>query len=71
MDRRSPSVTQSASDVSSVLTPRADEVSRDIYQLILRDIPQLRGDKRVLAVLDASVRENVTTLRAYRIGSAW
>jgi DNA-binding PucR family transcriptional regulator len=53
---------QSASDVSSVLTPRADQVSRGIYKLILRDIPQLRGDKRILAVLDASVRGNVTTL---------
>jgi DNA-binding PucR family transcriptional regulator len=62
MNRSSPSVAQSVSDVSSALTPRADEVSRDIYELILRDIPQLRGDRRVLLVLDASVRENVTTL---------
>ena len=53
---------QSASDVSSALTPRAAEVSREIYDLILRDIPLLRGDKRVLMLLEASVGENVTTM---------
>ena len=33
----------------------------DIYQLIVAEIPQLRGDKRVLTLLEASVAENVTT----------
>ncbi|HSS91115.1 MAG TPA: hypothetical protein VLL69_17485, partial [Streptosporangiaceae bacterium] len=61
MDRSSPSVAQSASDVSGALTPRAAEISADIYQLIMREIPQLRGDGRVLALLEASVGENVTT----------
>jgi DNA-binding PucR family transcriptional regulator len=45
-----------------VLTPRVAEVSADIYHLIVREIPQLRGDKRVLALLEASVGENVATL---------
>ena len=53
---------QSASDVSSSLTPRPAEMSADIYGLIVREIPQLRGDKRVLALLEASVGENVATL---------
>ncbi len=53
---------QSASDVSSSLTPRLAEMSADIYGLIVREIPQLRGDKRVLALLEASVGENVATL---------
>jgi hypothetical protein len=61
VDRSSPSVAQSASDVSGALTPRAAEISADIYQLIMREIPQLRGDGRVLALLEASVGENVTT----------
>ena len=34
----------------------------DIYGLIVREIPQLRGDKRVLTLLEASVGENVATL---------
>lgn len=61
VDRSSPSVAQSASDVSGALTPRAAEISADIYQLIVREIPQLRGDGRVLTLLEASVGENVTT----------
>ena len=61
VDRSSPSVARSASDVSAALTPRAAEISADIYQLIVREIPQLRGDGRVLALLEASVGENVTT----------
>jgi hypothetical protein len=30
-------------------------MSADIYDLIVREIPQLRGDKRVLTLLEASV----------------
>jgi DNA-binding PucR family transcriptional regulator len=37
-------------------------MSADIYSLIVRQIPQLRGDKRVLTLLEASVGENVATL---------
>ena len=62
MDRSSAPVVQSASDVSSSLTPRTAEMSADIYGLIVREIPQLRGDKRVLTLLEASVGENVATL---------
>jgi DNA-binding PucR family transcriptional regulator len=40
---------QSASDVSSSLAPRIAEISADVYGLIVREIPQLRGDKRDLA----------------------
>jgi DNA-binding PucR family transcriptional regulator len=53
---------QSASDVSGSLTPRTAEMSADIYGLIVREIPQLRGDQRVLTLLEASVGENVATL---------
>jgi hypothetical protein len=37
-------------------------LSADIYELIVRGIPQLRTDSRVLALLDASVAENVVTV---------
>src|ERR1035438_1506905 len=62
MDRSSAPVVQSASDVSSSLTPRTTEMSADIYDLIVREIPQLRGERRVLTLLEASVGENVATL---------
>jgi DNA-binding PucR family transcriptional regulator len=38
------------------------ELSADIYQLIVREIPQLRSDQRVLELLEASVGENVATM---------
>jgi hypothetical protein len=38
------------------------EMSADVYQLIVRDIPQLRSDQRILELLEASVAENVTTV---------
>ena len=53
---------QSAFDVSSSLAPRTAEMSADVYGLIVREIPQLHGDKRVLALLEASVGENVATV---------
>jgi DNA-binding PucR family transcriptional regulator len=61
VDRASPSVAEYAADVSGALAPRSAELSADIYQLIVRDIPQLRTDRRVLALLEASVAENVAT----------
>ena len=62
VDRSSPSAAESASEVSAALVPRIAEMSADIYQLIVRDIPHLRNDKRVLALLEASVGENVATM---------
>lgn len=62
MDRSSPSVAQRASEVSGALAPRSAELSAEINDLILRKIPQLRRDRPVLALLQASVAENVTTL---------
>src|ERR1035438_6213253 len=59
MDRSSPSAADSAAEVSAALTPRAAEISADIYHLIVQQIPQLRGGVSVAALL-----------RAYRIGSA-
>jgi DNA-binding PucR family transcriptional regulator len=55
-------VAQSAAAVSDALTPRTAELSADIYDLIVQEIPQLRSDRRVLTLLRASVEENVATL---------
>jgi hypothetical protein len=62
MDRSSPSAAESVSEVFAALVPRTAEMSADIYQLIVREIPQLHGDKRVLELLKASVAENVATV---------
>ncbi len=62
VDRSSPSVAKSVSDVSGALTPRTAEMSADIYDLLVAEIPQLRGDRRLLTLLEASVGENVATL---------
>ena len=62
MDRSSPSVAQSTADVLAAVAPRSAELSAEIYDLIVREIPQLRRDLRVLALLEASVTENVAVL---------
>ncbi len=43
------------------MTSRAAAVSEDVYHVILRDIPQLRDDKPMLALLASSVGSNVDT----------
>ena len=62
MDRSSPSAAESAAKTSGALTSRTAEMSDDIYRLIVEEIPELRGDKRVLTLLEASVGENVATM---------
>jgi DNA-binding PucR family transcriptional regulator len=62
VDRSSPSVAQCAAAVSDALTPRVEELSAEIYGLLVQEISELRSDGRVLALLEASVGENVATL---------
>jgi DNA-binding PucR family transcriptional regulator len=62
VDRSSPSVAQGAAAVSDAIAPRAAELSAEIYDLLVREISELRSDRRVLALLEASVAENVATL---------
>jgi PucR C-terminal helix-turn-helix domain len=62
MNRSNPSAAESVSQVSAALVPRAADVAADIYRLIVQEIPALRGDKRVQALLEASVAENVSTM---------
>jgi hypothetical protein len=61
-DGLGPSVSERILEVSAALTPRTAEMSADIYRLIVREIPQLRSDRRVLTLLEASVGENVATV---------
>jgi DNA-binding PucR family transcriptional regulator len=62
VDRASSTVVLSAAEVAGVLVPHTAELSADIHQLIVREIPQLRTDPRVMALLEASVAENVATV---------
>jgi hypothetical protein len=62
VESSTPSATESVSEVTAALVPRTAEVSADIFDLIVREIPQLRSDQRVLALLEASVGENVATV---------
>ena len=57
---RSP-VAELMAGVAAAVTRRAAAVSEDVYQVILREIPELRDDKPVLALLASSVGSNVDT----------
>jgi DNA-binding PucR family transcriptional regulator len=59
MDR--PAVTELMADVAAAVARRAAAVYDDVYQVILREIPQLRNDKPVLALLGSSVQSNIDT----------
>ena len=62
MNRSNPSAAESTSEVSAALVPRSAELAADIYHLIVQEIPALHRDGRVLALLEASVAENVSTM---------
>ncbi len=59
MDR--PAVAELMSEVAAAVTRRVDVVREDVYETIVREIPQLRDDKPVLALLASSVDSNVDT----------
>ena len=49
------------SDVAAAVSRQAAAVSGAVYEVIVREIPDLRGDKPVLALLASSVDSNVDT----------
>jgi DNA-binding PucR family transcriptional regulator len=56
-----PAVAELMADVAAAVTRRVAAVHEDVYETILREIPQLRDDKPVLALLASSVDSNVDT----------
>jgi hypothetical protein len=56
-----PAVAELLAEVTAAVSRRASEVSADVYEVIVREIPQLRDDKPVLALLASSVDSNVDT----------
>jgi DNA-binding PucR family transcriptional regulator len=61
MEAGGPVVADLMADVAAAVSRRAAAVSKDVYEVILRDIPQLRDDKPLLALLASSVDSNVST----------
>ncbi len=61
MDTDRPAVAELLAEVAAAVGRRATAVSADVYEVILREIPQLRDDKPVLALLASSVDSNVDT----------
>jgi hypothetical protein len=48
-------------DVAAAVARRSAAVSQDVYDVILREVPELHDDKPVLALLASSVHSNVDT----------
>jgi hypothetical protein len=61
VDVDGPAVAELIGDVAVAVSRRVAVVREDVYETILRDIPQLREDKPVLALLGSSVDSNVET----------
>ena len=61
VDIDGPAVAELMADVAAAVSRRAAAVSADVYEVILREIPELRADKPVLALLASSVHSNVGT----------
>jgi hypothetical protein len=61
MEADGPVVAELMADVAAAVSCRAAAVSRDVYEVILREIPQLRDDKPLLALHASSVDSNVST----------
>jgi DNA-binding PucR family transcriptional regulator len=61
MDTDGPAVAELVADVAAAVSRRAAVVSEDVYEVVLRDIPELRDDKPVLTLLSSSVHSNIGT----------
>ena len=61
VDTDRPAVAELMADVAAAVARRAAAVSEDVYEVIIREIPELRDDKPVLTLLASSVDSNVDT----------
>jgi len=61
VDTDRPAVAELMAAVSAALAQRVSALREDVYQVILREIPDLNGDKPVLTLLASSVHGNVDT----------
>src|ERR1700733_7073865 len=61
VDTDDPAVPELIAGVAAAVSRRVAAVSEDVYEVVLREIPELRDDKPVLALLASSVHSNVGT----------
>jgi DNA-binding PucR family transcriptional regulator len=61
VDVDGPAVAGLVASVATAVSRRVAAVSGNVYEVILRDIPELHDDQAVLALLDSSVQSNVVT----------
>jgi len=61
VDNDVPAVADLVADVAAAVSRQVAVVSEDVYEVVLREIPELRDDKPVLALLSSSVHSNVGT----------
>jgi DNA-binding PucR family transcriptional regulator len=61
VDINGPAVAELMAYVAAAVSRRVAAVSDDVYEVILGEIPELRADKPVLALLASSVHSNVST----------
>jgi len=61
VDTDRPAVAELMADAAAAVARRAAAVSADVYEVIILQIPRLRDDKPVLALLASSVDSNVDT----------
>jgi DNA-binding PucR family transcriptional regulator len=61
VDMDDAAVTELMADVAAAVSRRTAAVSEDVYEVILREIPELHDDQAVLALLASSVHSNIGT----------
>jgi DNA-binding PucR family transcriptional regulator len=61
VDIDGPAVAELVADVAAAVSRRVAAVDGDVYEVILREIPELRDDKSVLTLLESSVHSNIST----------
>src|SRR6266704_3524396 len=61
VDTDRPAVAELMAGVAAAVARRAAAVYEDVYQVIRREIPELREDRPVLALLGSSIDSNVDT----------
>jgi DNA-binding PucR family transcriptional regulator len=61
VDTDVPAVTELVANVAAAVSRRVAMVSANVYEVILRDIPELRDDNGLLALLTSSVHSNIDT----------
>jgi hypothetical protein len=61
VDTDVPAVTELVANVAMAVSRRVAMVSASVYDVIVRDIPELRNDKTVLDLLTSSVHSNIGT----------